>query len=100
MSKLSDIGPSAPWYDPDSPDFLDDDELLFTEAMEEARQMLAEALQRRIEALDSDALMPLMEEIRRQMATAAAEARFGEARNLHDIALSLLLAQDQAKRAV
>lgn len=79
---------------------MDDDAVVFSEAMDDARQMLTDVLQARIEALDSDSLLPLLEEIRRQMSTASAEARFGEVRSLHDLALSLLLAQDQAKRAV
>ncbi len=96
-----DIGPRAAWYGDDAIEYVGDD-VIFAEAVDAVRRELVAALQARINALSAEGVgvHDLMEEIRDQMVRASARAQFGDARELHDMALGLLLAESSAKRAV
>jgi hypothetical protein len=96
-----DIGPRSAWYGDDGIEYVGDD-VIFAEAIEAVRSELIGALQVRINALNAaDVSVPdLMDEIRDQMVRASAHAQFGDVRELHDMALGLLLAESSAKRAV
>jgi hypothetical protein len=99
--RSSDIGPSAPWYEDDGIEYVGDS-VLFEQTVDEVVARLVDTLEARIEKLHSGdlSLAGILDEIRDQMTVASAQGHFGEARELHDLALALLLAEDSAKRAV
>lgn len=100
MPRTTDIGPSAPWFEEDGPEYVGDD-VLYSHTIDQVTNQLAEHLEARLERLRAaPSPRDLMNEIRDQMTVAAAQGNFGEARELHDLALALLMAEDGAKRAV
>ena len=97
VPRMSDIGPGAPWFEEDGPEYVGDD-VLYNELLEDVAKQLRNHLEARLERLSTRE--GLMVEIRDQMTVASAQGHFGEVRELHDLMLALLLAAEATKRAV
>jgi hypothetical protein len=94
-------GPSAPWFDEDGEIEYVGDEVLFAEALEGVAQELAEHLEARASNLrHAPTVQSIEEEVRMQMATAAARGDFNTVQQLRDMLLSVYMARENTKRAV
>lgn len=94
------IAPGAPWLEEEGPEYVGPD-ALYAQTVDEVVNQLRTHLEARLERLAA-AQSPndIMLEIRDQMTVAAAQANFGEVRELHDLALALLMAEEDTRRAV
>lgn len=96
MSK-HDIGPRAPWYDLDEPEYMSTYQAVFDSVVE---LLLLDLRERADRIKSAQTAQELIEEMRDCMTLAASHSKFGEVREWHDQILELLIAEDEAKRVV